>query len=428
MRIRMLNRKLLVALSIISAVMVPCLPAIGILIFPKFIISFGITILGMLYTIYPIRKQITLVKKKNAPIILLLIFAFIIQLLFNHDLMAGDYQYTVYFLSWIIFAMAVSRLDGWIQPLLFFLMFASLVYVFSTYFFYVNEASYIAYVTHRFGEKSSGLLLNYSKGYMSGLLDNYSANGIMISHAVGTCFCLSLYFRGLKKVIMQILFIASAGALLLTAKRGITIYAAIAILVVIYFFYSNKLLQRWLRIGLIIFLAVVILIQAAQFVPDLLNVFERLSIDRSKDLAMIDRANLRSAALKLFYGSPILGIGWRGFMRGGYFSDGDVHNVFIQLLCETGIIGCVIYCTFFFTTYIKTVITLVKFRRSTPSNLKAGWHLAFSLYIQTVFILYCFSGNPLYDLSMLAPYFIGIWIVIYYESVEPSVQFDYQKS
>ena len=87
----------------------------------------------------------------------------------------------------------------------------------------------------------------------------------------------------------------------------------------------------------------------------------------------------------------------------------DVHNVFLQVLTETGIIGFLLFSIMtlysLFSTYRKIKLT-IKFKHK--KNHFSLTLLTLSLYIQLFFLLYCITGNPLYDTSFLLTYFFGL--------------------
>ena len=58
---------------------------------------------------------------------------------------------------------------------------------------------------------------------------------------------------------------------------------------------------------------------------------------------------------------------------------------------------------------------------------KTKFHLAYALGFQTFFILYCLSGNPLYDTEMFVPYFLACAFTIYYDSKLKNIKLSSKK-
>ena len=67
-----------------------------------------------------------------------------------------------------------------------------------------------------------------------------------------------------------------------------------------------------------------------------------------------------------------------------------LHNVYLQLLFDHGLLGLVLYGSFF-TVNIKNAIKKRYF---------------FSMCLQIVFLVYCMTGNPLYDYYFFIPYLL----------------------
>ena len=90
------------------------------------------------------------------------------------------------------------------------------------------------------------------------------------------------------------------------------------------------------------------------------------------------------------------------------FRSTHVHCIYLQLLCETGLVGFGIFVTFFATRLINT-LSLVRKTRLTGNMQEGGW-IKFSFFIQLYFLLYGINGNPLYDIEETIMYFFAIGI------------------
>ena len=136
---------------------------------------------------------------------------------------------------------------------------------------------------------------------------------------------------------------------------------------------------------------------------------ESMELRDSGDSLSASRDILRAYALSIWMENPLFGIGWNQFSQlGADFS--TVHNVFIQLLCETGIFGLLFVMTPIIFTVIRTRNLVVKLR---DVEYEYNGLLLFSLFYQLFFIMYFFTGNPLYDYPYLIPYFISVSIFYY---------------
>ena len=71
----------------------------------------------------------------------------------------------------------------------------------------------------------------------------------------------------------------------------------------------------------------------------------------------------------------------------------------------------------FITLFIMTIKLYKKIRISKNEIAsKIKFHLSYSLSFQTFFLLYCVSGNPLYDKEMFIPYFLACSLTLYYNA------------
>ena len=92
-----------------------------------------------------------------------------------------------------------------------------------------------------------------------------------------------------------------------------------------------------------------------------------------------------------------------------------VHNVYLQLLCETGIIGFTFYMTWFISILWLSIKSYRRINFYKTSEFEsANFHLKFAIGYQVFFLLYCMTGNPLYTEEMFIPYFICCSIALYY--------------
>ena len=148
----------------------------------------------------------------------------------------------------------------------------------------------------------------------------------------------------------------------------------------------------------------------------------RIVIDRflelGKDSSTINRLKMWQLALELFMKHPVIGIGWEGFKYQYYVNIGaqssgayeylDAHNVYLQVLAETGITGFVLYCYCVFSTFITTL----KLLRSKARILRDADKIAvlYAFMYQIYYILYCVTGNCLYDITFVH-YAIAIGLV-----------------
>jgi O-antigen ligase len=126
----------------------------------------------------------------------------------------------------------------------------------------------------------------------------------------------------------------------------------------------------------------------------------------TRDIEDAGREQLRVQAVEYFKSNPLLGIGWTNYKNLFLLRKTHVHNIYYQLLCESGIIGFAIFIFFFISSFFRTI---KKIALADDESFEYSW-LLLSLYIQIYFLLYGISGNPLYDIEETILYFFAVGI------------------
>ena len=129
-------------------------------------------------------------------------------------------------------------------------------------------------------------------------------------------------------------------------------------------------------------------------------------IDRSQGESLTtNRSDLVYRMLSFFNNKPLTGNGLSStLLLIPDFTNG--HNIYVQILCETGLIGFIILIPFFIKSLFLTVKQL---KLSTTNNSK--YIYSSCLCIQMLFLMWGFTGNPLYDVYPLFVYMISVAIV-----------------
>lgn len=206
----------------------------------------------------------------------------------------------------------------------------------------------------------------------------------------------------------KLLLFAFLGAgMLCTAKRGHVLFLFMAI-VICYLLpmRGRQVVARYWKLFLLGILGVVLFIT---FEESLANIpFVGRAISTVTDyMGGLDvssgRSKLWTQAIDLFHEHPWIGIGWGDYRttllgQKGFVSDHDAHDIYLQLLSETGITGLVIFAAFFVFFWVVTR----KFYRhclaaSDPVLRSLVPILHFSILYQTFFLLYGITGNVIYD-------------------------------
>lgn len=191
--------------------------------------------------------------------------------------------------------------------------------------------------------------------------------------------------------------------LMITSKRGPFIFAFFTSLFLFCHDENNKFNKKRLLIiciGLLFFMGTLIYIfpylDKDVGLGRLMNTV--LNISNSDMNITSGRSNLSNFALNIFYDHKLLGVGWGQFSKLYFLSTYrnvlNVHNVYIQLLCETGIFGTI----FILSPFLISLVLLMK--DTTLILFKRG-----ALFILIFNLFYMFSGclfdMPLYYFSLL---------------------------
>lgn len=266
----------------------------------------------------------------------------------------------------------------------------------------------------------SGFTLNtgYSAGYIiAGLLSCLSEFSLT-----------SLRFR-VKDSIVPICLVFS---LLLTGKRGSTLFASLTFL---YCYImpvkgSNKI-RRYCRVFLAVcFIAVCLLAfrDAFSSIPIIKRIMESISAFALGEDITSGRTRLYLWALELFRENPLFGIGWgkyRTTVVGNVtlVTSLETHNIYLQLLAETGIVGFVSFMIMFLIFWNKSRIAYCNCEQRENDNVHRWKRLLyFSHAYQTYFLLYGLTGNPLFDPHFQIMYIFSCMIITAYLSVEARLE------
>ena len=233
-------------------------------------------------------------------------------------------------------------------------------------------------------------------------------NGFILSMGLGICLSqLIVRQHRVSNFICIIIFITS---ILLTGSRYSFLASLISIILILFFFYrKNTYFSKSIKYAMILILIFTCIFLAYYFLPS--SVFNRFFNKES----IYKRLDLYKFAWNLFLERPILGHGINTFLYYTFYETGLLeqtytHNVFLQLLLETGIIGFLFIVTPFILTLFfsikisNNIIYKTNSNYNEEKNIKIA--LQFSLYFQFIFLIYFLIGNPIYDYNLLFLYFI----------------------
>lgn len=249
-------------------------------------------------------------------------------------------------------------------------------------------------------------------GNQSGILRTYQGTGISMSIAM--CIFVAYFFShdkvSINKYICAGLIVI---ALMFTGKRTLFLIPAI-VLVIVFMLAKDK--KKYNKTGKLVLAGIVAIIGLIVTVPSARNVFVRIQEGMS-DTTLSYRVYFWEYATMMWKKKPLFGwgfgtmpyhIGHAGvdLKKYSYIESYLAHNIYYEMLAEIGTIGCIIFCVFFISFLVFTIYKIIQGKNIMSTNEKFLMYL--SLGWQIWFIVYGFTGNPLYMVDECWLYFIAL--------------------
>ncbi|MBR4791748.1 MAG: O-antigen ligase family protein [Treponema sp.] len=247
-----------------------------------------------------------------------------------------------------------------------------------------------------------------TNGYYTGLSSYITYQCHNILPVIGLSFA-TILFKEMKRKETFLWFCIcglSMFSMIITNKRMPLAAMVLSLIICVLISIKNKKVRnRAIIIGIIMFAAFIVMIL---FTPYGEKVLERIL--ESKGVGNEARGYLWSSAVKLWFRRPILGNGYNSFSE---FSELSVHNSYLQVLCESGIIGFTLFLGIYYIPLFKTISVFNKINTN-----KYAVTLKIILFSTMFYQLFCvihsftesvFHGNSLFlPLSILSavPYSI----------------------
>lgn len=237
-------------------------------------------------------------------------------------------------------------------------------------------------------------------GAYAGITAQTAINAFYISIFIIITFS-NILLNNEKKIKNLFLLFLGLFGLLITAKRGFILFVII-IMFILYLVVTLKNRKQIIKY-IFVFLSIVIIINMIiTKIPEARAVFNKMEqLENSGDISN-GREILWSKTMNIFNHNKIFGIGL-GTIK---YQIGEYsHNVYLQLLAETGIIG--------FSTYLLAIIysficTVKNIKNPLIFKTKEYYYSIISLSFQVLYLLYSFTGNPYYNPIFIVMYFISL--------------------
>ena len=357
---------------------------------------------------------------------ILWLLCFIIALFHNERLIKGDYApKMICWFSIVVILILLRGINSWMKFFIKLVCIFTIIHIIFAWVFKIATPFFNLFSSLYSGITLSTMLTHYTNGYLLGITTHYSTLAIYLGN--GSIAFWSLFQCSNSKIYKRrylILFVVTAVTLTMVGKRGMIIFVVITIgiyAIIIKARNLKKVLPVVIKYVAIAFVIIILMIIAANTImPQLLMTIRRFLEGTEGTDITSGRSKMWMLALTEFLKNPFWGIGWFGYREvyetawyhGSLFEQLDTHNVYLQLLCETGIIGFILFMTAILGTFAVSIKDLRKtiFNDNNDKYKICKPYLAFSVALQLLFVLYCFTGNPLYDPQNFIIYFLSIAI------------------
>ena len=255
----------------------------------------------------------------------------------------------------------------------------------------------------------SSIRTRLQSGYYTGFSHEVSFTMFLIVIGLGLYLYDSEARKNSKKwVIIAFLF----SALFISGKRATLLFFVVAYFMTQFIQSDSKI--KIIKYSLIVVAGIILLRLTYTWwsqIPALSRVNEFINYFTLNDVIGMTsgRTVIYENAIRLWNTNKWFGIGWGNFKysinQNLWFSGFDVHNCFLQILCETGIVGLFFYSILCITSLINSVRAVLMYRRS--REIRTYRLAVFCCYIQIFFVLYSLTEPILYEYTDYVIYFVS---------------------
>ncbi|HHX57451.1 MAG TPA: hypothetical protein GX710_05485 [Clostridiales bacterium] len=294
------------------------------------------------------------------------------------------------------------------------LVVVGVIFAGATFLFYFFPNIYLNSVVPKLADylKETAVIMMRTNRY-PGLTGHYSTNGTYLAIGFGavisTIFCKAGEKKKNSKYLIVCLLIL--GALLLIGKRAHLVFSVAAAFGVYWLSNDKDKVNRLIKLLGIVLVAAILFVIMVNQIPALSNTFNRFSETADFGDFLMSRGLFYAEAISQFKSHLLLGCGWKQMVN---LLAHDVHNIYIQLLAETGLVGFSFYIILFVSGLLMAVRLVKMAASSTSESIVDKKIIYFAAYYMFFFILYGFTGNPLYDEQPFYLLMISYGILLFY--------------
>lgn len=225
-----------------------------------------------------------------------------------------------------------------------------------------------------------------SNGYMTGFTREVAYVALII---VAGLLYIVFFHKGKHKIPLAILYLIT---LFITGKKAHPVLAVVAIMLTYYLMTKNlkKHLKIWFGCLALLCLVVVtfpvwsnisFMSRIVVFINGIQNGLDANALTSGREV-------IYQRAFDLWSNNKMFGIGWENFRSLGaygtseyttWFKNYDIHNCYLQILCETGIIGIIPFIVILLISFM-TAIKKLRVQNSDGIRYSFAYFLFFWLY------------------------------------------------
>ena len=284
----------------------------------------------------------------------------------------------------------------------------------ATFLFYFFPNIYLNSVVPKLADylKETAVIMMRTNRY-PGLTGHYSTNGTYLAIGFGAVISIIFCKTGEKKKNSKYLIVCLLilGALLLIGKRAHLVFSVAAAFGVYWLSNDKDKVNRLIKLLGVVLVAAILFVIMVNQIPALSNTFNRFSETADSGDFLMSRGLFYAEAISQFKSHLLLGCGWKQMVN---LLAHDVHNIYIQLLAETGLVGFSFYIILFVSGLLMAVRLVKMAASSTSESIVDKKLIYFAAYYMFFFILYGFTGNPLYDEQPFYLLMISYGILLFY--------------
>lgn len=358
--------------------------------------------------------------RKDINLLWFALMLFVIVFNNNYDIAStGVLAATLPYICVFVLYALCPRSGRWIKDSIGFMIGIGCIYVFFTIICNVNTGLYYSVI---YPLMSKHYNTTYTAHPSAGFTAHYSTNGIYIAMMFTAMMGLT-YFRGLGykngfSITKWGLLFLTTISLLICGKRGILL----ALIVAVFLGYLNYTVKkrhgRVIKIVAVIIILLVVFNIMSIFIPSINYAISRFSnFDLNTDSNTSNRFLYWQYAWSHFLEKPLFGWGWRWFKHTNTLAKVDVHNCYLQLLTENGILGAAPFYLFFICSlYRAWKLSIFVRKYNTSCDNRDIGYIYIALVGEVYTLIYMVEGTGLYSPECLFSYVLYCTIIEYYRT------------